>query len=389
MKVSVLLHGLDGGSFYRLAMTLLPCFHLLGIDVEAVVAAAESDHTQKFGFPVVHIGSGPLSILGLMAYLRRSQPDILMAMPMSKNFIALIAQQLSFTKTRVVITEHTTMSDELYREHPGDKKLRLLYPALVRLLYPLRDGLIYPTNAVVQDPLLSRLIKLDAKPHRAIHNPLPIREDLKASNKAPHPWLADGHELPVVLGVGRMMEQKGFDVLIRSAAILRDRQRPVRVIILGEGDKRPELEALVKQLDLGPYVSMPGYVENVLDYMRWADVFALSSKWETFGLVLVEAMVAGLPIVSTRIPGGPEEVLEDGKTAVLVETEDPAGLAEGIRRVLDDPALAQRLVENGYAEGSKYQPETVAKQYVAFFEQVLGKAPFDATGRRTILTPSV
>lgn len=373
MKVSVFLHGLDNGSFYRLAVTLIPCFQLLGIDVEAVVASGDPEVTQKFGFPVHYIGSGPMSVIGLASYLRRSRPDVLMAMPMSKNFIALLARTLSMTKTKVVITEHTTMSDELYREHAENKKMRLLYPQLVRLIYPTRDGLIYPTNAVVEDKLFSSLIKLDSKPHRRIHNPLPTREEVLTPAAAPHPWLTTDREMPVVLGVGRLMEQKGFDILIRSAAVLRDQQRPVRLIILGEGDREADLRTLIKKLDLGNYVDMPGYVENVLDYMRGADVFALSSKWETFGLVLVEAMVAGLPIVSTRIPGGPEEVLEDGKTAVLVQTEDPAAFAGGIRRVIDDRALAARLVQNGYAEAGKYQPEAVAKQYVAFFEQVLGR----------------
>jgi glycosyltransferase involved in cell wall biosynthesis len=190
---------------------------------------------------------------------------------------------------------------------------------------------------------------------------------------APHRWLTCDRERPVVLGVGRLMEQKGFDVLIRSIAELRDQQRPARLIILGEGDKLPDLQALVRELDLADYVDMPGYVENVMEYMRESDVFALSSRWETFGLVLVEAMVAGVPIVSTRIPGGPEEVLEDGRTAVLVQNEDPKALADGLSRVIEDHRLARYLVEQSAGEAEKYQPESVAAQYVAFFEQVLGR----------------
>jgi glycosyltransferase involved in cell wall biosynthesis len=380
MKLSVFLHGLDTGSFYRLAATLIPCFQVLGIDVEAVLAAGDPEQVQKFGFPVSYVGSGPLSVLGLAAYLRRSRPDILMSMPMSKNFIALLGQQLSMTKTKVVITEHTTMSDELYREHASNKKMGLLYPRLVRFLYPLRDGLIYPTDAVVEDPLFSRLIDLDSKPHRAIRNPLPTREATAPSGRPLHPWLDADRPLPVVIGAGRLAEQKGFDILIRSVAALRDQQRPVRLIILGEGEKQPEFEALIGQLDLQDYVHMPGYVEDVPAYMRAADVFALSSRWETFGLVLVEAMVAGLPIVSTRIPGGPEEILEHERNALLDTAEDPAALAEGIRRVVDDRALAGRLIEQGYADSRNFTPLAVAEEYVAFFEQVLGSGQKDIAG---------
>jgi glycosyltransferase involved in cell wall biosynthesis len=194
--------------------------------------------------------------------------------------------------------------------------------------------------------------------------------------------------MPVVLGVGRLMAQKGFDVLIRSVARLRDQDRSVRLIILGEGWKEDELRALIDSLDLSAYVDLPGYVENVIDFMRAADVFALSSRWETFGLVLVEAMAAGLPIVSTRIPGGPEEILEDGRNAVLVEPENADALAAGILRIIDDEALAAHLTEEGLADSRKYQPEAVAEQYVAFFRQVLGQPAAAPAGHQTRLTPS-
>src|SRR4029079_940770 len=108
-------------------------------------------------------------------------------------------------------------------------------PSLVRLLYPLRDGLIYPTDAVVKDALFSRLINLDSKPHRVIRHPLPTREATAPSGQLLHPWLAADRPLPVVIGAGRLAEQKGFDILIRSVAALRDQQRPVRLLILGEG----------------------------------------------------------------------------------------------------------------------------------------------------------
>lgn len=383
MKIAALLHRLDAGSFAMLATTLLPCFQQLGIEVEAVVAGWDATPEAAFGFPVHRIGSGPRSIFALARYLRKSRPDILMPMPMSKNVIGLLARQLSFTKTRVVITEHTTMSDELYREHPDNKKMRLLYPPLVRALYPLRDGLIYPTQAVARDPLFSRLIDVDARPHRAIHNPVPAREESVLASSPAHPWLSRSREMPVVLGVGRLVEQKGFDVLIRAVKRLHDRHRPVRLVILGEDENRPELESLVKELGLSAFVQMPGYVDNVPGYMASADLFALSSRWETFGLVLVEAMKAGLPIVSTRVPGGPEEILEDGRTAVLIQVEDAASLAAGIQRVLDDPALAARLSENGLLEARRYQPEAVAGQYVAFFEEVLGKGATAETVTRS------
>ena len=148
----------------------------------------------------------------------------------------------------------------------------------------------------------------------------------------------------MILGVGRLTQAKDFPTLIRAFALVR-KKRAARLMILGEGEERPKLEALVRELGLEREVTLPGFVDNPYKYMKRAAVFVLSSKWEGFGNVLVEAMALGTPVVSTDCPSGPAEILENGRWGRLVPVGDVYALAEAIIETLDEehhPDVANR-----------------------------------------------
>jgi glycosyltransferase involved in cell wall biosynthesis len=169
---------------------------------------------------------------------------------------------------------------------------------------------------------------------KVIYNPV-ITPELFARAEEPldHPWFRPG-EPPVVLGVGRLTQAKDFPTLIRAFALVR-KERPARLMILGEGEERPKLEALVRELRLEEDVALPGFVDNPYKYMKRAAVFVLSSRWEGFGIVLVEAMALGTPVVATDCPSGPAEILENGKWGRLVPPGDPEALAKAILDTLE------------------------------------------------------
>jgi len=204
-------------------------------------------------------------------------------------------------------------------------------PFLMRLFYPWADKVVAVSKGVADD--LVRITRLPKDKIQVIYNPVVTSEFfIKAEEPLDHPWFKPG-EPPVILGVGRLTEAKDFPTLIRAFTLVR-KERPARLMILGEGEDRPKLDALVKELGLEKDVALPGFVENPYKYMKRAAVFVLSSKWEGLPTVLIEAMALGTPVVSTACPSGPSEILEGGKWGRLVPVGDVEALAKAIVEAL-------------------------------------------------------
>lgn len=220
-------------------------------------------------------------------------------------------------------------------------------PWLMRWVYPWADSVVAVSQGVADD--LVRTLGIDATRVKVIYNPV-VDETLfdKAKQPLEHPWFKQG-EPPVVLAVGRLTEQKDFETLIRAFAVVRAK-RVVRLLILGEGELRFQLETLVNQLGLKDDVALPGFVANPFGYMARASVFVLSSRWEGLPTVLLEAMACGAQVVSTDCPSGPREILEDGKWGLLVPVENVSTLAQAITLKLDEfegPDVKRRAMDFG------------------------------------------
>jgi glycosyltransferase involved in cell wall biosynthesis len=173
-----------------------------------------------------------------------------------------------------------------------------------------------------------------------------------------HPWFAPGQP-PVILGVGRLEPQKDFATLLRAFSTVHA-DRPCRLVILGEGGQRRELQALAAELGIAADLAMPGFVTNPYAYLRHASLFAFSSRWEGFGNALVEALAVGTPVVSTDCPDGPSEILEGGRFGPLVPVGDHAALADAMRLVLDGPPAPDQL----RAAAQRYTQEVSATAYL-------------------------
>jgi glycosyltransferase involved in cell wall biosynthesis len=179
----------------------------------------------------------------------------------------------------------------------------------------------------------------------------------KSKRPFEHPWFRSG-EPPVILGVGRLTGQKAFEVLIEAFAQVRKKQR-ARLIILGEGEQRSMVEALIKCLGLQADVELPGFVANPYPYMAHARLFVLSSRWEGLPTVLVEAMSLGTPVIATDCPSGPREILKNGLYGPLVQVDDPGALALAMQKSLANyrPCLPQE-------SWKRFEMEFVTDQYL-------------------------
>jgi len=265
---------------------------------------------------------------GLVNYLRQEQPDVLVAADHYQNEIALMAKLIARVPTRVVVSEHNQLSKTARN---ATKLKGKLAPWFARLLYPYADGIVAVSQGVAKD--LSDTANLPISNIQTIYNPV-ITPAMLASANEPldHEWFVSDAP-PVILGIGKLEPQKDFPNLIHAFAKVRQAQH-ARLVILGWGPDRPQLEALVKELGLEADVDLLGYVQNPYAYIARSTVFVLSSAWEGLPTVLIEAMALGKPVVSTDCESGPSEILADGKYGFLTPVGDSGALADGILEVL-------------------------------------------------------
>jgi GalNAc-alpha-(1->4)-GalNAc-alpha-(1->3)-diNAcBac-PP-undecaprenol alpha-1,4-N-acetyl-D-galactosaminyltransferase len=150
---------------------------------------------------------------------------------------------------------------------------------------------------------------------------------------------------PTLIAVGRLVPQKGFDLLIAAFHQIRDKYPDWHLTILGEGANRSALEALIYELKLTDRIHLLGQVENVNAYLDRADLFVLSSRTEGFPMALCEAMACGLPVIATDCLSGPREIINDGVDGILVASEDVDALANGLDLLMSDPIKRQQLAQ--------------------------------------------
>jgi glycosyltransferase involved in cell wall biosynthesis len=336
-RVALFLPSLRGGGAERVMSNLARGFVERGLAVDMVLAKAEGPYLSQLPPNVCMVDLGASRVLtslpGLVHYLRRERPQALLSALDHANVVALWARALARVPTRIVVSVHNNISWST--RHAPTLRARLT-PLWVRPFYPWADAVVVVSQDAAED--LVRLTGLPWRKVRVIYNPVVTPEIFsKAQEPLDHPWFAPGQP-PVVLGVGRLTIQKDFPTLIRAFALVRA-QRPARLMILGEGEERPKLEALVRELGVDQDAALPGFVGNPYAYMARAAVFVLSSLWEGLPTALIEAMALGTPVVSTDCPSGPAEILEGGVWGKLVPVGDRDALSAAVVSSLDSPSL--------------------------------------------------
>jgi glycosyltransferase involved in cell wall biosynthesis len=335
-----------------------------GSRVEVVLARAHGPHLSELDprVRVIDLGTrrSARSLPALMRYLHTRRPTVMLACEEAPNGIALLAKRLVGGRTRVVISVHNALS--VRARHATSLRLRLT-PYLARACYRLADAVVAVSTGVADD--LAEVTGLERDDIHVIYNPIHTAA-IRALAQQPveHPWFDSGGP-PVLISVGRLVKQKDYPTLLRAFDRLR-RRRSARLLILGDGTERSALKALVEELGLETDVALPGFVANPFAYMARAGLFALSSAWEGFGNVLVEAMAVGLPVVATDCPFGPAEILEGGKHGPLVPVGDVDALAAALDAMLDRQFSREALVRRAEAFGI----EAITARYVAMMQDL-------------------
>lgn len=341
-KIAIFLRDLDGGGIQKVVINLAKEMAKNGILIDIVVTSGKNSFLEKFSpeIAIVNLNS-PMALWSafpLAQYLKQQKPEVLLSHGHSNNVAAIIAITIAKVTTRVIMVTHNTLSlDKLLIP----KKSKLLH-FLMRLFYPYADGLVAVSQGTAHE--LESELGLKKNSVKTIYNPI-VNEDLIAKINEPlhHPWFQP-NQPPVFLAVGRLSTEKDYINMLQAFAHLRA-QRQARLLILGEGNMRSDLELLAKDLGIESDVSMPGFVKNPYAYMSKASVLVLSSQYEALPTVICEAMACGCPVVSTNCPYGPAEILENGKYGSLVPVKDPISLADAMLKTLDNPFEKSLLLQ--------------------------------------------
>ncbi len=370
-RIAVLISFSGAGGVERMVLNLVEEFARRGYGVDLLLIRAQGEHLRDLpdAVNVVRLGVEHTlaAVRPLARWLRAERPPVLLVAKDRAGRAALLARRLAGVDTRIVIRLGTNLSAAL--EGRGWLK-RVSRTVPMRLIYRMAEQVIAVSRGVAEDT--ARVTGLAPERIAVAHNPVITPRLLALSREAvEHPWLAPGHEVPVVLGAGRLTRQKDFPTLLRAFARLRERRR-CRLVILGEGGDRPKLEALAAELGVAEDFDLPGFAANPYAWMAAADLFVLSSRWEGSPNVLTEAMACGTPVVSTDCPSGPRETLDQGRHGPLVEVGDVAGLARAMETVLADPPPAEAM----RAAVADFSVERSADEYLA----ILGLPARPVTG---------
>ncbi len=334
-----------------------------GLSVDLVVGTSRGELSGQLpaGVRLVDLRVSRVlrSLVPLTAYLRRERPRVLVSSMGHANVIALWAGKLAGGRTPVVVTVHNTMSQST-RER--GRAAAWLWPQMLRTFYPWAHSVVVVSEGAADD--LARTARLPRERVRVIYNPV-ITPAMLADARQPldHPWFGAGQP-PVILGAGRLTLQKDFATLIRAFAALR-RHREARLMILGEGEERRPLEALVAELGVADDVWLPGFRDSAAAYMAHSALFVLSSAWEGLPTVLIEALAAGTRVVSTDCPSGPREILQGGRLGTLVPVGDAGALTKAMLE-----ALARPRSELPAEALAPFTPDAAVDNYLSLIETV-------------------
>jgi glycosyltransferase involved in cell wall biosynthesis len=363
-RVSVFLPDLEIGGAERSVVNLCKGLASREVEVELVLMRARGPFLADVDASVTVVDLDCRHDLNalrrLKRYLRHRRPVLLLSVLTKTNVVAVWARALARVGTRVVVNAQTN-PQEFFAEHRSLRH-RVLARA-VRSTYRRADGIVAVSEGVRRG--LAAFLRMTPEVIDVAYNPIVTPELLDARRHPPHPWLDDGGA-PVVVAVGRLIAAKDYPTLIRAIARVRG-ERPVRLLILGEGPDRPQLHRLVAEVGLDDDVAMPGNVGSPASSVARAAVYALSSRREGLPSALIEALPWGVPIVATDCTSGPREVLDHGRHGRLVPVGDETALASALLDALDG-----RIAPPEPRAWAPFTVEAVINRYLAVLGVVAG-----------------
>lgn len=341
-KLTFFAPSMRGGGAERVVLNLANYFAVNNMRVDIILLKAEGPFLSKVN-PMVNIvdfgvSRAVHSIPKLMSYLNKESPKAVISAMHYANVVLVAANKFVKSNTKIILSTHNLLSRSEKNRYIQKENI---FPWLINYFYKDAYKVIAVSRGVACDLIESA--KLPENLIQVIYNPINTGE-IRAMAKLNLPKFINGECFPYILAAGRLNKYKSFDLLVRAFKLVTE-NLDIKLIIIGEGDLRSELELLILELNLENQVYLPGFIENPYPLMNQASAFVLSSSSEGFGNVLVEAMALGTPVVSTNCPSGPAEILENGKWGRLVPVGDVNSLATAIVETLNEPIHPTKLMD--------------------------------------------
>jgi glycosyltransferase involved in cell wall biosynthesis len=360
-KISIILPNLKFGGAERLHLNLAKDWIKKGHDVEFILMEKKGEYLslvdKKITITSLGVNRFHQILFPLARHFRQYRPDFILAAMWPLTSYSIISWILSGKTGKIFVSDHINLSISVNRELHISKLYLIIF---IRFIYLFSNGIIAVSKGVKED--LCAIGNFKDNQVKVIYNPVAI--GVCASNgfekKRKKLW---GEEFTYnILAVGELKKQKDYDNLLEAFFIL-SKKIDAQLIILGDGDLRGHLSLLVKQLNLGDRVSLPGFVHDPYPWYLTADLFVLSSQWEGFGNVIVEALECGVPVVSTDCPSGPSEILDNGHYGRLVPVGDSMKLSNAMALSLSktcDSTLLKRRAQD-------FSVSKISNQYLNYF----------------------
>ena len=333
-KVMFFLPTLGGGGAERTVIQLANSFAELGLQIDLAVCNVNGEKAKLLPevnskIQLINFDCGRVAnaLFPLKKRLQEQQYDCVVATQTHTNIICAFAKKLAGVQTKLIFREVSTPSKNM--KLSGFNKFILT--SFVNWTYSTADQVVCVSNGGLED--FREYYGYQKQNLITIYNPViddAYFEKLKASVQ--HRFFNATNK--VIMAVGRLTEAKNFGFLIRSFAKLHRQYPETRLIILGEGELRAEFEALVTSLGLQDVVDLPGFDPNPYAYLKYSDLFVLSSNWEGLPGVLIQALASKIKVVSTNCPSGPMEILVNSKFGLLVECNDVEGMVAAMNQAL-------------------------------------------------------
>lgn len=367
MKLWLLLSRFENGGLERVQANLAPAFEQSGIETWLVAGKFLKDAEAMLpnGISTLELSpSGKLMfIFNLYCQLQIHQPDVVMSTSDDVSCLVLILRKLFFPKIKIICSQHSVSMP--FNQAKGIQKLKyLLILKAMQWLWGKADALIAVSSALAEDVQKNVRLKSSIS---TIYNPI-VLPNYPALIEQPivYPWL--DKNIPTFVFVGRLAKVKRVDLVLQAFKQVQQKQL-CRLLIVGDGTEKAFILDFIRKNDLTDVCHLTGQQHNPLPWIKSADALVLSSDYEGFGNVIVEAMACGTQVIATDCPFGPAEILDNGRYGQLVPVNDSEALAEAMEKVIDKRFYVAK--DELKKRANQFSLESAVQQYLSVIHTVM------------------